>query len=234
MCPLNSWDLSEVQTYPATITKKVPGYEILHTLSAILISRSIRADASILVIGAGGGEELVRLAEALPRIRITALDTSSIMLKLAKSRCEDAGISHRVQFICCDIHELPLTIRYDAAVCLLMLQFIAGTKEKQRFLLCVAAHLQPHSPFILATICGDPISDSFQKQLLQWSDFAKRNEQPTHHIKHYIQSMGVTNHPIERESLIKLLHESNFHECTSYFRALFVKAILCRKSDMKQ
>ncbi|WP_373370349.1 hypothetical protein [Alkalicoccobacillus plakortidis] len=42
----------------------------------------------------------------MPRIRITALDTSSIMLKLAKSRCEDAGISNRVQM------DNPLTIPY--------------------------------------------------------------------------------------------------------------------------
>lgn len=226
------WDQTDIHTYHSRIHHRVPGYDTLHNLSATLMSRYLlKAEGTILVIGAGGGEEIIRMANLLPNARFIALDSSKKMLTLARERCEKGKIPDRVQFIWGTASDLPKGITYDAAVCLLMFHFIEQTGQKQAFITMINHHLSPGAPFLIASVCGERKSHPFQQHLLTWSTYVSHRSVPLDSINSYVESMGKTNHPISSKTLKHQLKHAGFREITTYFQALFVEAIFCRKGD---
>src|SRR5262245_46852402 len=71
--------------------------------------------ASILDIGCGPGDVMVRLASARPSVRITAVDGSSAMIELARKAVHSAGQQQRVTLLQGYVPGLPLEERsFDA------------------------------------------------------------------------------------------------------------------------
>lgn len=226
----NQWDQSNVNTYHSRIKDRVPGYDLLHSLSAILLSRHLfKNEGTILVIGAGGAEELIKMSNALPKATFIAVDSSEEMLKLAMERCKEANMIERVQFIFGTVQDLPDGAEYDAAVCLLLHHFIETIEQKQALLTAISKHLVPKAPFFIASICGELKSETFKRQLLNWTEFATHHLVPHSDINGYIESMGKTNHPRLSKVLKQQLINAEFEEVTTYFKALFVEAMYCRK-----
>lgn len=98
--------------YDHRIRMRVPGYDLLHTLTAAEALRRLPAQAQILVVGAGSGEEIVRLASLAPHWHFTATDISADMLALAQDKCARAGITRRVTFHHGGLDTLPRWHRY--------------------------------------------------------------------------------------------------------------------------
>jgi ubiquinone/menaquinone biosynthesis C-methylase UbiE len=72
---------------------------------------------SILDLGCGPGDIPIRLARARSSLRITALDASEVMVRLAKEAVEEAGLTERVQVVQGRIPGLALPVRgFDAII----------------------------------------------------------------------------------------------------------------------
>ncbi|MDO8356536.1 MAG: class I SAM-dependent methyltransferase [Nitrospirota bacterium] len=70
----------------------------------------------VLDLGCGPGDIPIRLARAVPGCRITAVDASSPMIRLAEDRVRQAGLSDRITFRCERFQDLAGANMADAAM----------------------------------------------------------------------------------------------------------------------
>jgi 2-polyprenyl-3-methyl-5-hydroxy-6-metoxy-1,4-benzoquinol methylase len=74
------------------------------------------AEGHVLDLGCGPGDIPIRLALAVPGCRITAVDASSPMIRLAEDRVRHAGLSDRITFRCERFQDLAGANMADAAM----------------------------------------------------------------------------------------------------------------------
>jgi 2-polyprenyl-3-methyl-5-hydroxy-6-metoxy-1,4-benzoquinol methylase len=74
------------------------------------------SEGHVLDLGCGPGDIPIRLARAVPGCRITAVDASSPMIRLAEDRVRQAGLSDRITFRCERFQDLAGANMADAAM----------------------------------------------------------------------------------------------------------------------
>lgn len=74
------------------------------------------SDGHILDLGCGPGDIPIRVARALPACRVTGVDASAPMVRLAEEAARQAGVSARVTFRCERFQDLAGASRADAAI----------------------------------------------------------------------------------------------------------------------
>lgn len=150
----------------------VPGFEGLHCMTGILLDESVPDSGAILIIGAGGGHELTRLAADHKGWRFCAVDPSAEMLKAARYRMVEQGDSDRVDWIRGVIDDAP-DGPFDAATCLLTLHFVPDDGAKLKTLQSIRARLKPGAPLVLVDLCMDLKADDFETALDRYVNFAE-------------------------------------------------------------
>jgi trans-aconitate 2-methyltransferase len=78
----------------------------------VLARISLRGDETVLDAGCGTGRLTRDLLEALPRGHVVGLDLSQNMLGAARAYLEP-DFGGRVEFVCCDLLDMPLEQRFD-------------------------------------------------------------------------------------------------------------------------
>lgn len=139
-------DRSAVSAYATETPRKVPGLADLHRMTTVLLDEQAPAAAHLLVVGVGGGLELVSLATARPGWRFTGVDPSPAMLELAR---QAAGpFEERVQWIEGIVDQAP-DGPFDGATCLLVLHFLEPS-ERLRTLQEIHRRLRPGARLVVA------------------------------------------------------------------------------------
>jgi tRNA (cmo5U34)-methyltransferase len=124
----------------------VPGLDGLHRMAGILLGEAAPRDATVLVLGAGGGMELKALAEAHPGWRFIGVDPAGEMLRLAERVL--GPLMERVELVEGYIDDAPEG-PFDAAACLLTLHFLEAA-ERERTVRQIHRRLRPGAPFVAA------------------------------------------------------------------------------------
>jgi tRNA (cmo5U34)-methyltransferase len=138
-------DRERIANYADGPKRFTPGLEAVHRMTAILLAERTPPEASLLVLGAGGGLELKALAEAQPDWRFTGVDPAGPMLDLARQALgSDAS---RAELIEGYIDDAP-TGPFDAATCLLTLHFLERG-ERIRTLHEMHRRIKPNAPLIV-------------------------------------------------------------------------------------
>ncbi|WP_210483336.1 class I SAM-dependent methyltransferase [Microvirga antarctica] len=132
--------------YAENPPRMVPGYADMQRMAMLLLAEQAPDDATILVLGAGGGLEMKVFAEAQPGWSFVGVDPSAPMLDLARSTL--GPLSARAQWHNGYIDHAP-TGPYDAAACILTLHFIER-QERLSTLKEVRNRLKPGAPFVVA------------------------------------------------------------------------------------
>lgn len=68
----------------------VPGYHASHIMAAAILAGRLEQSPHLLIVGAGGGVEVARLAEHLPESRFTAVDPAENMVIAAAQAGQQA------------------------------------------------------------------------------------------------------------------------------------------------
>ncbi|HWV22288.1 MAG TPA: class I SAM-dependent methyltransferase [Devosia sp.] len=128
--------------------RQVPGFAGLHRMMNLLLAETIPGDASILVLGAGGGLEIKAMADFRPGWRFSGVDPSADMLNLAREITADHA--PRIALTEGYIEAAP-TGPFDAATSLLTFHFIPRDQRLET-LRQIRRRLKPGAPFILAHV----------------------------------------------------------------------------------
>lgn len=141
----SAFDARAASSYADGPPRQVPGYASLHRMVSLLIAERIPPDGRVLVLGAGGGQELKAMADAHPGWSFDGVDPSSDMLRLAGQ--VTASHAARMRFHLGYIDDAPLG-PFDAATSILIFHFIPHDRRlatiKQ-----VRRRLKVGAPFIL-------------------------------------------------------------------------------------
>lgn len=129
-------------------------------MAAVLIDEQAPPNASVLVLGAGGGLETKAFAQAHPGWTFDAVDPAAAMLDLAATALEPHA--SRVRMHHGYIDDAP-SGPFDAATSLLTLHFL-GQEERRRTAAEVRRRLAPGAPFVVMHL-SFPQRDDVQREL---------------------------------------------------------------------
>lgn len=94
--------------YDIAVRQSIPGYEAMLTMLTALFQLYLMDDAHILVVGAGGGNEISALSQTHSTWQFTGVDPSEKMLAVAQSKVESLKIEDRVTLHKVVVQDLPI------------------------------------------------------------------------------------------------------------------------------
>lgn len=227
-----SWDSPDVYRYEETISLKIPGYALLHDMADRLLAAQIGEEAEqpeLLVVGAGGGQEMVTLGRKHEKWLLTGIDPSERMLDIAEGRVRAAALDSRVTLLHGTIDRIPQSHRYDGAACMLVLHFVESLSRKLELLQGIAERLKPWAPFVMASINGDPQSPSFRMQMNAWRQHMADNGIGPEGWERFAASIGRDSHPVPSQQVAALLREAGFTAATRFFGSYLVEGFFAVK-----
>ena len=162
-----AFDQVHAATYDQRFAKVAAMRDALHLLMGAVIG-DLPAEARILCVGAGTGQELIYLAQKFPKWRFTAVDLSAPMLEVCRRKTEECGIVSRCSFHEGYLDSLPPSAPFDAATSLLVSQFILAPEARVGFFRAIAERLRPSGYLVSADLASDTASSTYQSLLEVW------------------------------------------------------------------
>lgn len=201
----------------------VPAYDDLHRMAAVLLAEHIGAGdtrGDILVLGAGGGNELCALAAAQPFWRFVGVDPSAEMLDLARSKI--SAFTDRITLIKGKIDSAPLG-PFDGATCLLTLHFLP-MPERLATLQSLRSRLKPGAALVVAH--HSIPKDAFGIWLPRFADFAAHNGVTGPGLANGAQTLGETLPILSPQEDMDLLRAAGFGAVTQFFHAFTFRGFM--------
>ena len=212
-----------VGDYAQTVTRVNVGYDLLFTLTHCFLRALRRPDLELLVVGAGGGEELARFLPGEPGWRVTGVDPSREMLGVAQTRAARLGAGDRVTLLRGTVDDLPPGARFDAATCLFVLHFLPDA-GKLALLRGIAGRLRPGAPLLVAS--GARVDDEALRGLRDdflgaWQQYGERLGMPAEQMAGTIARLVAQQPAMTTPAdYVRLLHAAGFAHVGSYFNVL--------------
>lgn len=217
--------LPDLDDYAKLAEQFIPGRRAIFAIvEAALVELLPPGPAKILVVGAGGGEEILRLGHDNPSWSFVGVDTYEPMVELARRRLAETPVGARSQVHATAIDSLDGK-DFDAATCILTAHFVPDDGAKLAFFKAIHARLKPGAP--LAIVDGVGIAGEPETELLRriWKRHAVRNgiaEEVAESNAENFKKVAVVS--AERE--VELLTSAAFERITPIFRGLAIKGWL--------
>jgi tRNA (cmo5U34)-methyltransferase len=218
-------DNFSLDDYARLAEQFVPGRRsIFAIVEASFLELLPQGPARILVVGAGGGEEILRLGEKNSQWSFVGVDTHEPMVALARQRLAETAAGARAE-----IHATPIQNlddkNFDAATCILTAHFVPDDGAKLDFLKAIHARLKPSAP--LAIVDGVGVAGDETTELLRriWRRHALLNG-----VAPEVADLNADNFrklPVVSEHrLVQLLTTAGFARLTPIFRGIAIKGWL--------
>ncbi len=177
-----------------------------------------------MVVGAGGGEEILRLGARNAEWSFVGVDTNEAMVALANKRLAATPVGARSSVELTRIDDLKDT-GFDAATCILTAHFVPDDGSKLAFLKAIHARLKTNAPLAIVDgvgVVGEPRSELLRRI---WKRHAISNgiaEATAHANAENFKTVAVVSEEREEE----LLTTAGFARLTPIFRGLSIKGWL--------
>ncbi|WNZ26129.1 class I SAM-dependent methyltransferase [Leptolyngbya sp. NK1-12] len=204
--------------YDTAARQSIPGYDALLSMVAALFQHHLPNQAHLLIVGAGGGNELETLSSIQSDWQFTGVDPSENMLAVARSKVEQLGIGERVTLHKGVVGDLPLQ-RFDAATSLLVMHFLPDDGSKLDYLQAIAARLKPGSPFLLVDLQGDKQSDAFKLLVEGWQTRARLAGMEPQRLTEFVNRMQQHLPCIPESRTLELLQQTGFKNAVRFYTA---------------
>ncbi|MEK4487753.1 methyltransferase [Psychrobacillus sp. FSL H8-0484] len=216
--------------YDSGIRRALPTYDSMIRLIQTFLRANSPEDAHILVIGAGGGNEVTNFGLNNPNWTFIGVDPSEMMLAVAKEKCKDMGLSERVVLLQGTVENVVTVTKFDAATCILVLHFIHSYEEKLKTLQEIHTRLKPDAPFVMVSKYGDPNSDEFQERLILWKsywlDTTKLSVEEVDEMEKEILSLSY----LPEDVVEQLLQQAGFTRIAKFFSTTLFGGWICYKA----
>ncbi|MFC3747200.1 class I SAM-dependent methyltransferase [Paenibacillus sp. GCM10012306] len=228
-----NWEHPNVNRYEETIALKIPGYHMMYELLERLLAVRLgnHTSAKVLVVGAGGGQEIVTIGAKHKNWHFTGIDPSSRMLEIASRRIREAGFEQQTTLLQTGLEGFPHQEPYDAATCMLVLHFVKEREQKKQMLAQIANQLKPGAPFFLSSINGEASSEAWTHMMRAWQSHMLDQGISNTEWQQFADSFGVTSHPLPSKEVELLLEEAGFNTISRYFSSYLVEAWFAFKKD---
>jgi tRNA (cmo5U34)-methyltransferase len=213
--------------YDDRIEQMIPGYHTMQRLTEVFLSTELPETASVLMVGAGTGAEVVECGKRHPGWTITAEDPSVEMVKLGRAKADAAKLSSQVHWIAEPLGKVPTEPPFDGATLLLVLHFLAEP-EKRKLLDKIAERLTPGAPLVLSTFVGDP-NDTRTKKIYEISKaHALANGLDRAEVEDKLNLNRTDIHIVPEERIKALLRDSGFIDVQRLVQGLAMMTWMAR------
>ncbi|MEO8394442.1 MAG: class I SAM-dependent methyltransferase [Chloroflexota bacterium] len=224
-----NFDADYGRIYETFSQRSIPGYDLIFDLANHFLAESLTESADILVIGAGGGKEIVTFGSAHPGWRFVGVDPAAQMIAFAQSKAEQHGLSDRVQLIQGFAQDVPTDSLFDAATCILVFPFVHGDEAKLATLKAISEHLKPGAPFVIVTTCEETFRDDYRA--IWRARQIERGATPEMVAKAQ-QDVFASIQPVAAARLLELMSEAGFSDAVPFYRAIwFAGWFVWKKKD---
>lgn len=216
---------TSINDYARLAEQFIPGRRAIFAIvEASFLELLPQGPARILVVGAGGGEEILRLGENNPQWSFVGIDTYEPMVELALRRLADTKIAARAKVITGTVDAID-DANFDAATCILTAHFVPDDGAKLDFFKAIHARMKLGAP--LAIVDGVGLPGDEQTELLRriWKRHAVLNGAAVSVAENNAENFKkVASVTVAREE--ELLAAAGFKRLTPIFRGLAINGWL--------
>ena len=214
--------------YENLAKKFIPGYDGLYSLTEVLLAETLPEQAKILVVGAGGGKEVLTFGKAFPKAKILGVDLSEKMLSVAEELVGNSNLSSRIELQQGVVSEVEEK-QFDAATAILVMHFLPEN-EKIDFLKAIYQRLKLGGKFIIADGCFDKNSEDFSWLMRNYKNHAELKGASSEITEQAVKTVTENVFFISPDREVELLREAGFVNIKSFFQGLWVRAWIAEKS----
>ncbi|WP_104204078.1 class I SAM-dependent methyltransferase [Billgrantia saliphila] len=222
----------QAASYDAQWAKTAPIRNCLHMLLGSLFAE-LPANAQILCVGVGTGEELLYLASKHPGWRFTAVEPSGPMLDICRQRAEKEGVASRCVFHEGYLDSLPAMEWHDAATCFLVSQFILDQVERSRFFSEMAERLKPGGILASSDLASDVDSLEYEVLLHAWMNMMSAADISPDAVERmrraYANDVGV----LPPARVASIIEAGGFELPVRFFQAGLIHAWLSKRAQTR-
>ncbi len=204
--------------YDVAVRQSIPGYDALFSMVSAFLQLHLTNNAQILIVGAGGGNEIATLGQANPHWQLTGVDPSEKMLAVAQTKIADLDLADRVTLSNGRVQDLSQH-QFDAATSILVMHFLPDDGAKLDYLQAIASRLKPGSPFLLVDLQGDKQAESFQRLVAAWQRRAEIAGMAKQRSTDLVSGMWQHLSCIPESRTLELLDQANFKSATRFYTA---------------
>ena len=219
-----------VGNYDVKIKYLVPGYETIFNIMLALLHQKLPEQASLLIVGAGGGSELSVFFGRVSQWKFTGVDPSVEMLSAASSKVDALGLSERVCLIQGTLDDVPMTPLFKAATCVLVMHFLPDDGSKLLLLKSIHQRLESGAPLFLVDLGGERGSQQFEQILSAWKFHAISTGAPVDFIEEQLGKVIPHFVVVPEKRAVELLNEAGFTEIMPFYKALMFSGWMAIKT----
>lgn len=216
-------DPAAVTGYGQRAHRTVPGLDVAHRLTELLLDETVPADGQVLVVGAGGGLELAYLAAQHVGWTFEGVDPSRPMLDLAREAT--AAFADRIT-LREGIIDAAASGPFDGATCLLTLHFLAPP-ERLWTLQQIHARLAPGAPLVVLHH-SIPAGKDRPRWLARSAALAARSGTPLEDARRNASRLDEQLPILEPSADEALLTQAGFTQVDNFFAALTIRGWTAR------
>lgn len=222
------FDKEMATEYDRGVRRTLPTYDSMFRLVQAYLRANLAQQENVLIIGAGGGNELAMLGPTNPSWTFTAVDPASPMLELARMKAKQLNMTDRVTFIEGTVDEVDANPLHDAATFMLVLHFIADVDEKLQHLKGIRRRLKVGAPFVMATMYGNPDDPAFNELFSLWKaywlDTTSMTKGEVDEMEKSVRNLSF----IPEEEVVRLLQEAGFGKIAKFFSTNMFGGWICK------
>lgn len=215
--------------YNNLVEMAMPGYSAMHTMVKAILKCRLPENAHLLIVGAGGGTEILRLSQGNPQWKILGVDPSSNMLAIAQQKIEQNSLSQQVSLFNGYVQDLPLTPLFDAATSILVMHFLPDDGSKLTFLQNIAQRLNSSATLFVVDVFGNKDTPEMEERISFVA--AYRQEMGMPYEKHLEMMKPFNNgvHPVSEAREEELLQQAGFGNIMRFYTGLWVSGWIATK-----
>jgi tRNA (cmo5U34)-methyltransferase len=208
-----------ISDYAERTMRLVPCLCDLHRMTRLLLAEHVPATGRVLVLGAGGGLDLVALAQMERTWSFDGVDPSPEMLEQARTALGE--FMSRVVLHQGYIEDAPLG-PFDGATCLLTLHFLEEG-ERLRTLSALHRRMKPGAPLVVAHHSFPSTDGQAQRWLARHHAYSTVSGRTSAASEQKIEVMKARLPVLAPEVDVALLHTAGFDRVELFYAALTFK-----------
>lgn len=215
----HAFDTASARSYAEGPPRQVPGYASLHRMVSLLLAERTPSDGRVLVLGAGGGQELKALAEAHPGWGFDGVDPSVDMLRLA----DEVAAPHRERI---RLHEGTIDAApagpFDAATSILTFHFIPAD-ERLATLQHLHRRLKTGAPLVLVHLSFPQTEPDRSTWIARHVAFGLSNGTNPAHAESARQAIASRLTILSPEDEVAMLGQAGFPDASLFYAGLSLR-----------
>lgn len=216
--------------YDERWAKTAPIREALHFLLEAVFS-GLPADARILCVGSGTGEEIDHLAKRFPGWTFVAVEPSGAMLEVFRDKATRNGYVSRCRFHEGYLDSLPGQDTFDAATCFLVSQFILDRQARIDFFRSIADRLKPHGILASSDLASDVDSREYDALLGMWLDMMLAADIPASGLEQMRAAYARDVAILPPAQVASIIESGGFRDPVKFYQAGLIGAWFSRRAS---